>query len=432
MESKLSKKFWISLVLFSFIGQVAWVVENMYFNVYIYKIFNANQQDIALMVALSAVSACITTILIGALSDKIGKRKTFICFGYILWGLSIMSYMLIPSLSGNSVRIGVSLVIIMDCIMTFFGSSANDACFNAWLTDSTNNTNRGKAEGINSMMPLLAVLAVFGGFIGFNLNKIEHWNIIFLIIGLISIITGIVGIFIIDESFSLKEENKNYFKNIFYGFRLSTIKQNKNLYIMFLFFAIFNIAIQIFMPYLILYYEKYLLMENYVLVMGPSILISAIATALYGKLYDKFGLKRTIWIPLYLMVIGFCMLAMFIQTPLVFIGSTFMLSGDLMGMGIFGANIRDLTPIEKTGGFQGIRIFSQVLIPGIVGPNLGAFVLRNAKMVTNSDGTQSFIPNPNIFLTALIVMIGLIILLYLYLNLIPKLKQKNQNKIENN
>jgi MFS family permease len=43
------------------------------------------------MVAASAVAATLTTVFIGALSDKIGKRKVFICGGYILWGISIFA-----------------------------------------------------------------------------------------------------------------------------------------------------------------------------------------------------------------------------------------------------------------------------------------------------------------------------------------------------
>ena len=33
---KLGRKFWIAMVLFGLIGQVAWTVENMYLNVFIY------------------------------------------------------------------------------------------------------------------------------------------------------------------------------------------------------------------------------------------------------------------------------------------------------------------------------------------------------------------------------------------------------------
>lgn len=134
-KTKLSSKFWIALTIFSLVGQVAWVVENMYFNVFIYKMFHASAEQISLMVSASAISATLTTIFIGALSDKLGKRKLFICSGYILWGISIWSFSLIRTdvidkmfpMAVSAASVGVSLVIIMDCVMTFFGSAANDA-----------------------------------------------------------------------------------------------------------------------------------------------------------------------------------------------------------------------------------------------------------------------------------------------------------------
>jgi hypothetical protein len=61
--------------------------------------------------------------------------------------------------------------------------------------------------------------------------------------------------------------------------------------------------------------------------------------------------------------------------------------------------------------FQGLRIVGQVLIPGVVGPAIGAAVLKNADTVVNSDGTTSFIPNENIFLAALIALLTVLIVL---------------------
>ena len=81
MKTKLSGRFWLALVLFGLMGQIAWVVENMYLNVFIYKMFHASATAISTMVAASAVAATVTTIFVGALSDKIGKRKLFICLG---------------------------------------------------------------------------------------------------------------------------------------------------------------------------------------------------------------------------------------------------------------------------------------------------------------------------------------------------------------
>ena len=58
-----NSKFWLALVIFSLIGQVAWVVENMYFNVFIYKMFHASASAISTMVAASAVAATVIVLL---------------------------------------------------------------------------------------------------------------------------------------------------------------------------------------------------------------------------------------------------------------------------------------------------------------------------------------------------------------------------------
>lgn len=421
MKTKLSPRFWVALTLFSLIGQIAWVVENMYLNVFIYKTFNASASDISAMVAASAVAATLTTVFIGALSDKIGKRKIFMCGGYILWGISILCFILIREDVINALfpavvsaaSVGVTLVIALDCIMTFFGSSANDAAFNAWLTDSTDASNRGAAEGINAMMPLVAILAVFGGFMAFDLDAPQSWTYIFAIIGGVVLVVGIVGCFIIKEP-ALTPTKEGYFRTVIHGFLPSTIRQNISLYLYFITFILFNISIQVFMPYLIIYYEVSLGMTDYVFIMAPAIVLASVVTALWGKVYDKKGFIPSAWCSLIWLVVGYVLLYFFRSTAFVFIGSLFMMCGYLAGMAVFGAKIRDLTPVGKAGMFQGVRIFSQVLIPGVVGPFIGKTVLSGAEMLTNSDGTQSFIPNHNIFAAALAVAVGLGILLFVF------------------
>ena len=110
---------------------------------------------------------------------------------------------------------------------------------------------------------------------------------------------------------------------------------------------------------------------------------------------------------------GYVLLYFSRATVPVFIGSLFMMTGYMTGMLVFGAMIRDKIPENKAGQFQGIRIIGQVLIPGIIGPAIGAFVLRNAEQVLNSDGTYSFLPNQNIFVAAFIVGVVLSVVLYL-------------------
>ena len=412
-NTKKNGKFWLTLVIFCLTGQVAWTVENMYFNVFIYKMFHASADAISAMVAASAVAATVTTLLIGALSDKLGKRKAFICGGYILWGITIWSFSLLrvdvlerllPT-GISAAAAGVSLTVVLDCVMTFFGSAANDACFNAWLTDISDDSNRGSIEGINAMMPLVSILVVFGGFMSFDLNRPESWTTIFRIIGVAVLIIGASGFFLIRDTGVKTAENSNYFRNIFYGFRSDVVKGNPQLYVTLVALAVFNISIQIFMPYLILYYTEALGMDNYVLIFAPAIVVAAAFTGMYGRVYDRKGFRSAVIPTIGLLMAGYVGLYFFWTTVPVFLASLVMMCGFLGTGAMLGAKIRTHTPENKSGMFQGLRIVGQVLIPGVVGPAIGVAVLRNAQTIVNDDGTTSFIPNEKIFLVALIALL---------------------------
>ena len=427
---KHDKRFWLALVIFSLTGQVAWVVENMYFNVFIYKMFHASAGAISAMVAASAAAATVTTLFIGALSDKIGKRKIIICGGYIAWGITIWSFSLIrmdvintlfPA-AASAAAVGISLTILMDCVMTFFGSSANDACFNAWLTDISDDTNRGSIEGINAMMPLVSILVVFGGFMSFDLNQSESWVTIFNTIGIVVILIGISGFFLIQDTAIKTSDNSSYFRNIFYGFRPRVIRSNKRLYVTLAALAVFNISIQIFMPYLILYYNVSLGMDNYVLIFAPAILLAAVFTAFYGPVYDRKGFKKAVIPTVAMLMAGYVGLYFFKSTAPVFVFSLLMMCGFLGTGAMLGAKIRTHTPENKSGMFQGLRIVGQVLIPGVIGPAIGAAVLKDAQMIVGDDGTSSFIPNERIFLAALIAIV------FVWFVLIPLFRMDRKEK----
>ena len=99
MEKKLSKRIWLNICVFSFMGGLAWNIENMYFNTFLYDSIYGGASANALanvmapttaisrMVALSAVTAVVTTFIMGTLSEKMKNRKAFISFGYIAWGI---------------------------------------------------------------------------------------------------------------------------------------------------------------------------------------------------------------------------------------------------------------------------------------------------------------------------------------------------------
>ena len=238
-------------------------------------------------------------------------------------------------------------------------------------------------------------------------TRIFRGPAIYYIIGIATAVIGVIGWFIIEDAPDLQRSSQPITQVLAYSFRPSTVKANKKLYAVLAAFAVFGISIQVFMPYLIIYYEKTLRMPNYVLIMAPAIIVAAVVTALYGRVYDSKGFEKSIVPSLAMLMLGYVLLFFFRSTVPVFAGSLLMMSGYLTGMSVFGARIRDLIPENRSGQFQGVRIIGQVFIPGLIGPYIGAAVLRNAETIINSDGTESFLPNANIWLASMIVAVAL-------------------------
>ena len=91
-STRLGSKAWSSIVIFGLFGQVAWVIENMYFNVFMDRTVTSNPFAVSVMVAASAVIATLTTLLAGIFSDRKGNRRYMISWGYFILGLTVMLF----------------------------------------------------------------------------------------------------------------------------------------------------------------------------------------------------------------------------------------------------------------------------------------------------------------------------------------------------
>ena len=392
--SRLSRKTWFVIVVLALIGQVAWAVENNFFNLFIQDVFGASLSDVALMVSASALTATATTLLVGAWSDRVGRRKAFVVAGTLAWGFSICAFSFLQDVSQSLARdaaaaasLGITLTIVFDCIMTFFGSLANDSAFNAWVTDITDETNRGRVEGVNSAMPLLSMLVVFGGamflmVVADDGSVTYDYSLFFLVIGGLVIATAVAALALMDDSRPQPRRDEGYLAEVVYGFRPAAVRENAMLYLVFAAYCTFAIAMQVIMPYYVLYLRlPYVLGESYVLVMAPCIVIAAVFTIFFGRTVDKRGFSKSVVIPLLLFLAGCAVLTVGTGMALVFVGSMLMLSGYLGAVACFGAAIRNNTPLDRVGLFQGIRIFMVVLIPMLIGPWIGSAISASSGAV---------------------------------------------------
>ena len=409
MTSRLGSKNWLVLVVLGLFGQFAWTIENMYFNVFLYNTISTDPDYIAAMVAASATAATLTTLLMGALSDMLGRRKLFISGGYILWGLSTAAFGFITPANAallfpgaNAVAAAAMLVVLMDCVMTFFGSTANDAAFNAYVTDITDNSNRGRVESVLAILPLISMLVIFGLFDG--LTQQGRWKEFFGIFGVAVTAVGILSLLLVKEERAKPREGA-YFAELIYGFYPSVIKKNGELYLSLLAFCVFSIAVQVFFPYLIIYIQNYLGIKDYALILGVVLILASLASVVSGRFIDRLGKLRFAFPAAAIMLVGLGGMY-FVRKPVgVMVAGTVMMSGYMMMSAALGANIRDWTPKDRVGHFQGIRMVFAVLLPMLIGPAIGAAVIKNSDSTYIELGQVKTTPTPEIYIAAAVVLL---------------------------
>lgn len=422
---KFSRKNWILLLVFGTIGQLAWSVENMFFPTFVNENVAPDLDVITLMVQLSGIVATVATLVAGAISDKVGNRKSFISFGYIIWGITValfgcLSTDNIAALFGIStaeaVKYALVLVVVVDCVMTLFGSTANDAAFNAWVTDNTKPSYRGIVETVLSILPLVALLIVAGGF-GILIEIVHSYQKVFIGLGAVISFCGILGVFIFKDSEQIQKSGN--FSDIFYGFKPSVVKQHLPFYVTLLSVALFGIAIQTFMSFLIIFMVEYLKFDNmdYSIVFASAIILGAVVNIFLGKLSDKMSKSKLLYFAAIMLSAG--LLVMFISSStidtkqkslmmVVFgIGGFLMICGNIFSSALNGSILRDHTPEGAAGKMQGVRMVASVLIPMLVGPAIGNAINKSMGVLLDDPGidaiTTKFVPAPGIFLAGAII-----------------------------
>ncbi len=434
-RSKLGKRTWFNLILFGTAGQIAWNVENMVFNTFLYNSIYGNVSDqaaidnaipfstaISNMVALSAVAAFVSTLLLGTLSDRMNRRKIFLSAGYIAWGIVTACFGFISLENTASIlqtsdtlrilTVTVWTVIIMDVIMTFMGSLSNDASFNAWVTDITDETNRPVTESVLAVLPLAATGIVMG--LMAVVGKIGYSNF-FIILGAAVALCGVIGLFSLNESRSgIRQVNTNYWADVVYGFRPSVVKQHKGLYLSFAAVCIFNISVQVWFPYLFIYLEHVILANTPELlgaktIVGAIVALSIIVPGILILLtkQEKIGRIKVFFISSVGFVVGLFLVFLFGRD----VGSTLpCIAPALVGYAVLtillNATVRDYTPEDKVGQFQGIRMIFYVLIPMVVGPYIGDLAIQSStRTYMNEYNVETPLPTEHMFLAAAVIAV---------------------------
>lgn len=385
----LGAKAWASLLLFGFVGQIAWMVENVYFSTFIQKNITADSWATSAAVAASAIAAALATIFSAAWSDRIGRRRTFVCFGYMLWGGTTAAF----AFFGNSqtalpVGLAVLLFVVMDCVMSAIGSTANDAAFSAWVTDITDVTNRGSVDIMLSIMPIVALIVIFAGFDAMTVRG--NWQEFFIVLGALATGAGVIGLLIFKDSPRLvPTAGEQYLREVLYAFRPANIRENKMIYICFFGMMFSGLAMQLWQPYMISLVEVTLGIENYIVPIAVVVLASAALSVGAGKVMDKFG-KEQFYYPVAAMqalggIIAYLIKFFGHEMLLLCIGGTLIMTGNLMMAGLFTASSRDYTPAGRAGASQSVKMVIYIMLPMVLASVIDPFIIRAVALEPSAD-----------------------------------------------
>lgn len=378
-KDKIGWKNWLVVWIAGMAGQLCWNVENQWYNTFVYAKISPDPKIINWMVAVSAIVSTFSTFFTGTWSDRRGKRKPFIAWGYILWGVFLIVYGLtefIPKTGGNLVGIATA-VVIADAVMSFFGSLGNDAGFNPWTTDITNERNRGQLGAVIAIQPVIATIigSVFGGLIISRLDYIGF----FLIMGGLVMAIGIYCFFGLKDAETLKPNRKGgFWRQFAETFNFKLVFKNRLFLWVLLIYAVYFTSFNMYFPHMLNYFIYAKNYNEFIagVFMGGGLLLAAPLTVLAGKFINRGKFIPLTVFALASEIVGLLLMACVEYIPAQSVGSyAAVLSGVFfIGVGymiIFQALTiwcKNLYPEGMRGKMEGVRLLFYVCLPFVFAP----------------------------------------------------------------
>ena len=399
-------------------GQICWNMENQWFNTFVYAKIGKDPSIITGMLICSAAATTFATFFFGTWADRTGRRRSFIAWGYILWGVFTIAFGLTQFISRELYLLMAASVVLADTVMSFFGSMGNDAGFNTWTNDIMTDRNRGQIGAALATQPVLGTIlgTVVGGLL---VGENDDYMRLFVVMGVFVIVFGVISLFALNKKDDVAPSVRGSFWRQFLSvFNFRKFFALKELVWVNVGVAVFFIGFNVYFAYIgnyLIYYLGYTadmmgVIEAVPLVLAmltaipigvlinknkhPVIALASIAVNIAGLLI-LFPVKAenvdprqifhpVLWLGIFVVGVGYVGI---LQTTKVW--------------------TKQLYPADAKGQFEGIWILFFVLIPMIGGSLIGQAVVKTGgeTFVNAESGLTEYVPNGSVFIVGAAVIL---------------------------
>jgi len=403
-------------------GQICWNMENQWFNTFVYAKIGKDPSIITGMLICSAAATTFSTFFFGTWADRTGKRRSFISWGYILWGIFTITFGLTQFISKELYLLMAVSVVLADTVMSFFGSMGNDAGFNTWTNDIMTDTNRGGIGAALATQPVLGtILGTVAG--GMLVGENDNYMRLFIVMGVFVIVFGVISMFSLNKNDDVQPHKEGSFWMQFISvFNFRSFFKLKELVLVHVAIAIFFIGFNVYFSYIgnyLIYYLGYTADMMGIIEAAPLVLAMLSAIPI-GILINK---NKHPYIAIAAVIIN--IIGLFILYPIkaqdvdpsAIFNLRIWLGIFVVGVGYVGILqvtkvwAKQLYPKNAKGQFEGIWILFFVLIPMIGGSLIGQAVVKTSgeTFLNETSGLTEYIPNGNVFIAgAAVIAVSLI------------------------
>ncbi|MCH5198411.1 MAG: MFS transporter [Oscillospiraceae bacterium] len=415
-------RMWLLVWGLGLAGQICWNMENQWFNTFVYAKIGKDPSIITGMLICSAAATTFSTFFFGTWADRTGKRRTFISWGYILWGIFTICFGLTQFISKEMYLLMAVSVVLADTVMSFFGSMGNDAGFNTWTNDIMTDRNRGGIGAALATQPVLGTIlgTVVGGFL---VGENDNYMLLFVVMGIFVIVFGIISMLTLNKNDDVQPHKEGSFWRQFISvFNFKSFFKLKELVLVHIAISVFFIGFNVYFSYMgnyIIYYLGYTADMMGIIEAVPLVLAMLSAIPI-GILINKNKHPYVAVAAAIINIIGLLILypvkAQDVD-PTVIFNFRIWLGIFIVGVGYVGILqvtkvwAKQLYPKNAKGQFEGIWILFFVLIPMIGGSLIGQAVVKTSgeTFINEASGLTEYVPNGNVFIVgAAVIALSLI------------------------